>query len=211
MRGILRLLWFLCLKAEVRGLENLPESGPALLVTNHLGDADTPLLVTTLPVELDAIGKIEMYDFPVIGKLMHWYGVIWVHRGRADIRAMRAALQGLAEGRKIIIAPEGRYSLIQGLEQGTDGAAFLARKAGVKVVPIALTGTENRKVYSHLKRLRRAPVTLTIGEPYLLDHKGDGHPGRSRAAQADTQQIMESLASLLPPEYQGVYRNTGEI
>jgi 1-acyl-sn-glycerol-3-phosphate acyltransferase len=206
MRLLLRLLFALLMKPELRGLQNFPRSGPALLVTNHLGDGDAVLLVSALGSGLDAVAKVEMYDFPVIGKLMQWWGMIWLHRGRADVGALRAALQGLRGGRIIVIAPEGRYSLIGGLESGTDGAAFLARKSGVLVVPVAMTGTENPHVYGHLRRLRRVPVSLTVGEPFRLGAE-EGQPARASAhAEADTQRIMESIARLLPPEYQGVYR-----
>ena len=114
------------------------------MVINHLGDADAPLLVSSVPVMLDALGKVELYDLPILGKMMDWYGVIWLHRGRADRRAMRAALDALAEGRILVIAPEGRYSLIGGLEEGEHGAAFLAYKADVPIVPVVVTGTRRR-------------------------------------------------------------------
>lgn len=200
-RGLLKLVKAVCLRAEVRGLENFPGHGPALVVINHRGDADTPLVVASLPVEIDALGKIELYDFPVLGKLMDWYGVIWLHRGQADRRALRAALDGLAAGRVLVIAPEGRYSLIDGLEAGGEGAAFLARRADVPIVPIALTGTDNAHVYASLRRLRRARVTLTVGTPFCLEGQAEG-PGR---LQEDTRRIMRALADLLPPELRGVY------
>jgi len=203
MRGLMRTILRLCMRVEVRGRENFPASGPALVITNHLGDADTPLLLSTLPADLDALGKIELYDFPVLGKLMEAYGVIWLHRGQPDRRALRAALEAFEAGRMVIIAPEGRYSLIQGLEEGTGGAAFLARRGGVPVVPVALTGTGNAHVYAHVKRLRRAPVTITIGEPFRLG--GEAAP---QSLKADTRRIMETLARLLPEEYRGVYGDT---
>ncbi len=203
MRGILRL----CMRVQVHGLENFPRGGPALVVTNHLGDGDTPLLLALLPSDLDALAKIELYDFPLLGRLMEAYGVIWLHRGQPDRRALRAALQAFEAGRMVIIAPEGRYSLIGGMEAGTGGAAFLARKGGVPVVPIALTGTDNASVYRHLRRLQKAPVTLTIGAPYRFEEE-DSRAESQR--QEDTRRIMESLARLLPPEYRGVYSASEE-
>lgn len=201
MRGLMRFILRLCMKVETRGLENFPRRGPALVVTNHLGDADTPLLLSTLPVDMEAMGKIELYQFPVLGKIMEAYGVIWLHRGQPDRRALRAALEAFAEGRMVIIAPEGRYSLISGLEEGTGGAAFLGRKGQVPIVPIALTGTNNAHVYSHLRKLHRAPVTITIGEPFMLGADDSG----PRTLKEDTRRIMETLARMLPPEYRGVY------
>ena len=200
-RGLCRSVIALCTRSTVEGLEHYPRRGPALVVINHLGDADAPLLVGLLPAAPDALGKIEMYDFPILGRLMDWYGVIWLHRGLPDRRAIRAAMQGFAEGRIVLIAPEGRYSLIGGLEEGHQGAAYLALKAGVDVIPVALTGTENERVYGHLKRLRRAPVGLKVGRAFRLDRGRD----RQKRLQEATRQIMQRLAALLPAEYRGAY------
>jgi len=191
-----------CTIPTVEGLENFPREGPALVVINHLGDADAPLLVSSVSASLDALGKVELYDLPILGKMMNWYGVIWLHRGRPDRRAMRAALDGLAEGRIIVIAPEGRYSLIGGLEEGGHGAAFLAYKADVPIVPVVVIGTENERVYGSLKRLRRAPVTFRVGKVFRLSQQAD----RREMMREGTRQIMEALASLLPESYRGAYR-----
>jgi 1-acyl-sn-glycerol-3-phosphate acyltransferase len=190
-------------KRTLEGLENFPKSGPALVVVNHLGDTDAPLLVGSIPASLDALGKVELYDFPVLGKLMDWYGVIWLHRGRADRRAIRAALDGFGQGRFIVIAPEGRYSLVGGLEEGQQGAAFLALKADVPIVPVVFIGTENERVYGHLKRLRRPPIMLKVGKAFRLSRQTD----RQEMMREGTRQIMESLADLLPENYRGVYGN----
>jgi 1-acyl-sn-glycerol-3-phosphate acyltransferase len=195
----------LALKAEMHGLERFPGRGPALVVFNHLGDADVPLIVGGLPAELDGFVKIEMYSFPILGTLLQGYGVIWVHRGRPDRRALRTALEGLAEGRIIAIAPEGRYTRAEGLEFGSGGAAFLARHADVPILPVALTGTENDLVYPSLRRLKRAPVTLTVGVAFKLGDEPGTRQRRSDRLAADTERIMQSLADLLPPEYRGVY------
>ena len=197
----MQALCFVCLRVSVKGLENFPRRGPALAVVNHLGDADAALMLCELPMAADALGKIELYFFPVLGTIMDWYGFIWLHRGRPDRRAMHAALQGLGEGRVIVLAPEGRYTQAGGLEEGGHGAAFLALKADVPVVPVALTGTQNAIVYGNMRRLRRTPVTMTIGEPFRLEARAD----RRAAMQHGTRRIMESLARLLPPEYRGTY------
>lgn len=187
--------------ATLRGLEHFPTKGPALIVVNHLGDADTALLLAALTVAPEVLGKIELYNFPILGTIMDWYGTIWLHRGQPDRRALRCALEGFTEGRFLIIAPEGRYTLIRGLEEGSPGAAYLAFKANVPIVPIALTGTENANIYGNLRRLRRPKITLTAGEPFHLAAIAEG-PTRTKAG---TRQVMESIARLLPIEYRGVY------
>lgn len=201
-RWLARLLVWLLLKAEVHGVENVPSQGPLLTVTNHLGDADFVLGIACAPRMTDAMAKIELYEYPILGKLMDAYGVIWVRRGQADRRALRAALQGLAEGRMVALAPEGRESVTGALEEGTGGAAYLALKAGVPILPVTITGTDNKHIYGNMKRLRRSRVTLTIGKPFRLVEMDD----RQKAIEKGTQTIMQTLAFQLPPEYQGVYR-----
>lgn len=200
-RGLAKLLTFLFLKPVVRGMENFPKRGPALVVINHLGDADVVLLAASIHTTIDGMGKIELNAHWLVGPLFRAYGVIWVHRGKADRKAVRAALEGLSQGRMIALAPEGRQSLNRGLEAGTEGAAFLAMKSGALIVPVAMTGTENDNVYGHMHRLRRAPVTLTVGKPFTLKEYED----RQTALQEGTERIMRSLAKLLPDEYQGEY------
>jgi 1-acyl-sn-glycerol-3-phosphate acyltransferase len=128
-------------------------------------------------------------------------GIIWVHRGQPDRRAISAALEAFRDGRMVLIAPEGRESLTGALEPGTEGSAFLALEAGVPVVPVTLTGSEGRHIEDNLKRFRRSPVSVTIGKPFNLPfHKKD--PG---ALQEGTRVIMESLARQLPTEFRGFY------
>jgi 1-acyl-sn-glycerol-3-phosphate acyltransferase len=131
---------------------------------------------------------------------MDWYGIIWLHRGRPDKRALRAALDGLAEGRAIIIAPEGRYSLTGGLEEGTGGAAFLAYKSGAPILPVAIIDSDNRSVFGHLKKWRRAPVTIRVGKAFRLTEQPSA---RREAMNEGTSQIMAALADLLPEKYRG--------
>ncbi len=205
LRGVARLLTAVALRTTVTGLENFPKQGPALIVINHLGDADVFPLVAILPsMPLEGLGKIELRDHWLVGPVFRFYGIIWIHRGRPDRKAIRAALDALSEGRMVGLAPEGRQSVIGGLEEGNDGAAFLALKSGAPIVPVALTGTENSNVYGHLKRLRRAPVTLSVGEPFFLQERADRH----ETIREGTQQIMESLANLLPESYRGTYRSS---
>jgi 1-acyl-sn-glycerol-3-phosphate acyltransferase len=201
MRGFVRLVVFVVTRAKVTGLENFPRKGPALVVINHLGDADGVLGIAFWPVFTDPLAKIELIEIPRLGWLIEKYGVIWVHRGLPDRRALSSALEGLRKGRIISIAPEGRESPIGALEGGTEGAAFLARKANVPIVPVAITGTENWRIYGNMKRFKRTDVTLTVGEPFYLSTEGD----RKKSLEDGTRRMMEALASMLPEQYRGIY------
>jgi 1-acyl-sn-glycerol-3-phosphate acyltransferase len=200
-RGLAKLLVFFTMNATVKGLENFPKHGPALIVINHLGDADAVLLAAAIPTAIDGMGKIELNEHWLVGPVFRAYGVIYVHRGRPDRKAIRAALDGLAEGRMLALAPEGRQSVEGKLEEGTEGAAFLALKTGALIVPVAMTGTENEKIYNR-KWWRRARATLSVGKPFKLQEQAD----RQKMMRDGTNQIMESLARLLPESYRGNYK-----
>jgi 1-acyl-sn-glycerol-3-phosphate acyltransferase len=202
MRGLTKIVTFFTMRTTIHGMENFPKQGPALIVINHLGDADAVLVGASIPTTIEGMGKIELNDDWLVGRIFRAYGVIWVHRGRPDRRALRAALDALAQGRMVGLAPEGRQSLIGGLEEGNEGAAFLAMKSGAPIVPVAMTGTENGNIYGHLKKWKRAPVTLTVGKPFFLREQAD----RQKMLREGTRQIMESLANLLPESYRGNYR-----
>lgn len=205
-RRFAQVLVFVTLRTKITGLENFPRRGPAIIVFNHLGDTDAVLLFATLPFSpIEGIGKIELYDHWLVGPVFRAYGIIWVHRGQPDRKAIRAALNGLSEGRMITLAPEGRQSVTGGLEEGEEGAAFLSLKSGAPIVPVALTGLENANVFGHLKAWKRAPVTLTVGKPFFPQENPQGD--RQKTVRDGTRQIMESLASLLPESYRGYYKS----
>jgi 1-acyl-sn-glycerol-3-phosphate acyltransferase len=197
-----RILVWLFTKTQVSGLNNLPTRGPLLIVVNHLGDADLVIALAKIPLSGEVFVKSEMRDYPILGLLFRAYGVIWIHRGHPDRRALRAGIQGLNEGRIIGIAPEGRESLIEGLEYGTHGAAYLATKTDSPILPVTFTCTENRCIYPNMKHLRRTPVTITIGQVFKLESNGDW----KTAIENGTATIMHKLAVQLPLEYRGVYR-----
>lgn len=206
LKGVVWLIVHLLVKITMNGREYLPRGGPVLMVSNHLGDADGIIGLAISKAPFDMLAKIELYDIPLLGKLMDWYGAIWVHRGQPDRRAIRATLTGLAEGRMIGIAPEGRESISGALEQGTDGAAYIALKADVPLMPLVWTGTENWRIYSNLKKFKRTHITMTAGPYFRLDKTGN----RRVDINNGTETIMQTLAALLPPKYQGIYRDAIE-
>ena len=197
-----RAVVFLCTKTTIHGLENYPRRGPALVVINHLGDPDAVLVAAALPDFPEAFAKIELRAIPWLRSLADLLGVIWVHRGQPDRRALSAALEAFRRGRIVLIAPEARESLTGALEKGTEGAAFLALEAGVPVVPVTLVGSENRRIETNLKKLRRSPVEVTIGKPFILPMKKKD----PAALEQGTRLIMETLARQLPPNSAGFTR-----
>lgn len=204
LRVLERLIVATRLNLKVSGLENFPKQGPALIVLNHLGDADIVVILSQLStLEVDPLAASNLYDIPLLGPVAELYGVIWLHRGQPDRRALNCALESLRLGRFVAIAPEGRESVAGGLEQGLDGASFLALRTGVPVVPIAMTGTENSRIFPGLKRWPRMPVSMTVGRPFRVEKTGNRHADLKNG----TDRIMRELARLLPPEYRGIYQD----
>lgn len=201
-----RLLVFLRTRLAVRGLDNFPERGPGLIVLNHLGDSDIAIILSQLPTRnVDILGASNLHDdLPWVGTLGDLYGVIWLHRGRPDRRALTCALEALKLERFVSIAPEGRESMVGGLEQGLDGAAFLALKADAPLIPVVVTGTEHPRIGNFRVWGQRPRVTMTVGKPFRLEAGHDRH----ESLRLGTERIMRELARLLPPEYQGMYRES---
>jgi 1-acyl-sn-glycerol-3-phosphate acyltransferase len=190
-------------RVNVVGRENIPEQGPFLLITNHLSAADPPLVLSLIPPRLGMTGMAAMAhrnDF-FIGWLMDGAGAIWVRRGESDRRALREALDVLASGRPLGVAPEGTRSKTGALIEGKTGTAFLALKAEVPILPVAVFGTE--KVFPSLRRLRRITVQARIRPLFCLPPRSDAP--RSEHLEYCTALIMARLASMLPEAYRGVY------
>jgi 1-acyl-sn-glycerol-3-phosphate acyltransferase len=103
----------------------------------------------------------------------------------------------------LVIAPEGTRSKTEALQEGKMGVAFLAAKSGYPVLPVALTGTEDRGVVENLKHFRRSKITVTAGD--LLEIDLPGGKGREHAMRQATDEIMCRIAAKLPEKYRGVY------
>jgi 1-acyl-sn-glycerol-3-phosphate acyltransferase len=194
------ITWLFC-KVKMTGFENYPAEGAALLVANHLGDADVVVGLAYSPRPLELIVKSEIFDFPILGWVFEQYGVIWIHRGQPDRRALRAAIQALDQGRLVCIAPEARESLSGSLEEGTRGAAYLAHKSRAPILPVTYTQTENWRILENLNHFKKTEITITIGKAFHLTAEGS----QKNVLDAGTQDIMQHLASQLPEHYRGVY------
>jgi len=105
----------------------------------------------------------------------------------------------------MVIAPEGTRSKTEALQEGKMGVAFLASKSGYPIVPISLTGTEDRLVLANIKRFRRSKIKAVAGEPFTIEiPKG---AGREQAMREATDEIMCRIAANLPEEYRGFYKD----
>jgi 1-acyl-sn-glycerol-3-phosphate acyltransferase len=116
---------------------------------------------------------------------------------------MREAMKRLKKGGILVMAPEGTRSPTGALIEGRAGSGYLAAKTGVPIVPVGVTGSEDKVVFPRLRHFRRAIIVARVGKPFTLPPlKGEG---REAAMQRDTDEIMCRIAALLPPACRGVY------
>jgi 1-acyl-sn-glycerol-3-phosphate acyltransferase len=111
----------------------------------------------------------------------------------------------MQKGGLMVIAPEGTRSKTEALQEGKMGVAFLASKSGFPVMPVALTGTEDRGIISNLKKFRRSKIKAVAGELFYIEvPKGKG---REEAMRNATDEIMCQIAAKLPESYRGFYKD----
>jgi 1-acyl-sn-glycerol-3-phosphate acyltransferase len=206
LRFIAAVIVKLTSRLESVGLENLPEKPPYLLVTNHLSVIDLPLLLLLVPHTIRAFAANKHRSNPLYGPILEAADTVWVRRGEMDRQALRKALKVLERGEVLGVAPEGtRANETHALQEGKAGAAYLAARADVAIVPVGITGTE--KISQHILRLRRTRVRVVFGKAFRLPKTGHM---RGRQLQEYTDLIMHRIAELLPEAYRGVYGTGGE-
>jgi 1-acyl-sn-glycerol-3-phosphate acyltransferase len=206
LRFLLRTIGFTLLARieGVQGLQNIPASGPAILMINHIAFVDPIAVLHVLPRQVTPMAKIEVYSYPVIGLFPRIWGVIPVHREEADRRAIQQALSVLRAGEMILVAPEATRS--PQLQTGKEGIAYLATRADAPIIPVAIEGTPGFPCLPFSARWRGPGIQLNFGRPFRFRHAGPGRPDLRQM----TDEAMYLLAAMLPPERRGVYSDLSQ-
>jgi 1-acyl-sn-glycerol-3-phosphate acyltransferase len=184
---------------RVQGRENLPTSGPYIIVSNHINWKDPPLISIALDRSVRYMAKIQAFSYPVLGYILRATGAFPVRRGEGDRRALVMALRVLEGGQILGFFPEGHRSESGALLRGKPGLGFLAsRVPDIPLVPIAMIGTKQPL----LRLIFGGHVVLRVGRPFRFagltqDERRDG--------QAVTDAVMRRIAPLLPDEMRGAY------
>ncbi|NJM41262.1 MAG: 1-acyl-sn-glycerol-3-phosphate acyltransferase [Anaerolineae bacterium] len=201
---LLRILCKLTLRMHFVNLHLLPKEGPLIILINHIHWSDPFLLLASVGRDVTPMAKVESFEDPRARWAVDFYGSIPVHRGEVDLQAIRAATELLAQGRAVILSPEGTRSRTGGLIRAQEGLAFLATRTKATLIPAGIVGTVG--VDANLKRFRRTDVTITFGEPFTLnpDATGNGKVTRDQLRHL-TDEAMHKLAAVLPVEMRGVY------
>ncbi len=187
---------------EFRGAEHVPEKGGVIVVTNHLSRLDIPVLFM-MPKrdDITALVTDKYKDYPFLRWFTESAEGIWIDRTKADFAAFNKALAVLNEGKALGISPEGTRSGTGALKEGKAGAALLALKSNVPILPVGLAGTEDSM--AKLMALRRPHIVGQFGPAFSLPplERADRETWLKRA----TDEIMCRIAAVLPEKYHGVY------
>lgn len=191
-------------RVEIQGYEYVPREGGFIIATNHLGMLDAPMAfyaLKDLKLFIPVAEKWEMNPFlRWLGKYLNF---IFIDRFNLDMKAMREIMRRMNEGQTLVIAPEGTRSRTEQLAAGKPGVAYLASRYDWPILPVALSGTEDRVILSNLKRLRRSQIRLRAGEMFRLPPLP--RAGRDEALRQYTDEIMVRIASMLPEKNRGFY------
>jgi 1-acyl-sn-glycerol-3-phosphate acyltransferase len=172
---------------EVTGLEKIDTSVPHVYAVNHASALDIPVLYTYLPFQFRIAFKKELLSYPIIGWHLKRSGQICIDQQRpsASIGSVRSALKSLKGGMPLVIFPEGGRTKDGEIKPLMPGAFFLAIKAQVDIVPVALVGTFEL-LPMNTYHIKPRPLEMRVGEPIstagLKGHDMDALAGRVQKA-----------------------------
>ena len=207
LRAFLTPFLMVAFRPKVKGLRNVPASGPLILASNHLSFSDSIFMPLVIPRKVTFLAKSEYFTSPgpkgFIKKLTFIaLGQVPVDRsgGRRSEAALITGLQVLAEGNSLGIYPEGTRSPDGRLYKGRTGIARLAIESGAPVVPIAMFNTDKiQPTGTVIPKIMR--VGITFGEPMYFE----GDSSDLQYLRDVTDQIMNTIQAMSGQEYIDIY------
>jgi 1-acyl-sn-glycerol-3-phosphate acyltransferase len=191
-------------RRDWRGMEHIPDTGPVIIVANHMSHAD-PLVLAHFTYDSGRwpryLAKESLFRLPVLGRLLYWVGQVPVSRGTVDaVKALDAAIEAIRAGHCVLIYPEGTTSKEPDLwpMRGKTGAARLWLATGAPVVPVVMWGPE-RLFDPRTHKLRpvpQTPVTVVAGPAIDLSSWSEVAPTAVNLHEI-TDQIMLTLRDML--------------
>ena len=182
---VARVLVSVLFPTTVEGLDRLPRNG-VLLCPNHSSNWDPILVALRLPVNyrLHIMAKVDLFKNPVLAWILRRLGAFPVSRGRSDIQSVKTAMQAIKSGDNLLIFPEGTRVKDPGQAKVKGGAAMMAIRSGVDMVPMFI---DTKKRLFHR-------VRIIIGRPYTPVYTG--RKGTAEEYQANADEIMRRAYAL---------------
>jgi 1-acyl-sn-glycerol-3-phosphate acyltransferase len=182
IKAIAKIIMKILFKVEVINKENVPNTGRAILCSNHIHAVDGPLVLAFTDRKVNFIAKKELWKNKIIAYILDMFDAISVNRQKPELQTFRKIKRVLESDELLAIFPEGtRNGLAKDLE-AKDGAAFMAINNNAPIIPIKLIG--NYRIFSKVK--------MIYGKPLVLANKD---------VKEGTKQIMQAIQEIEEPSF----------
>jgi 1-acyl-sn-glycerol-3-phosphate acyltransferase len=208
LRGLIRTVGFHLVHLTVTGTENIPDTGPAILMMNHISALDPGLCMGAVTNRfVIPMTKIENTHNPLGAFMVWWWGSYTVNRGEIDRKALTNSIELCKSGQLILIAPEGTRQK-NGLTHPKDGMVYVATKADAVIIPAAISGAMGWQ--EKWKNLQRPHINVNFGRAFKFKTQGRTRVPRDELA-AMTDEAMYQLALAVTDEtMRGVYSDVSK-
>ena len=197
-----RITWVLLIalnkgywRLTIKGRENVPATGPFVLAPVHRSFIDFSLTSSITRRRMRYMGKDSLWKVSLLGKLCSALGAYPVHRGGADREALKRTVEVLEGGEPVVIFPEGTRQFGPKVQNLFEGAAYVATKVGVPIVPVGIGGSE-RALRKGQKVPRPVKVTVVVGTPILPPVAAEGRRTSRRSVHELTLQLRDEVQRL---------------
>jgi 1-acyl-sn-glycerol-3-phosphate acyltransferase len=186
IRGILKAFFSLYNRLQIEGRDNLPATGAFILAPIHRSYVDSPIVACVTRRRMRFMGKDSVWKYRPFGWIASMLGAFPVTRGSADREALRRGIAVLLGGEPLVLFPEGERKSGPVVQPMFDGAAFIAAKAQVPIIPVGIGGSEKvmpkKAKFLHPRRLH-----VVIGEPLMPVVHDSGRIPRAELAALSAQ------------------------
>ncbi len=192
-----RILQPILSRTTVNGAENIPKSGPLIIVGNHSAFVEAVLMVLVMPWPIELMGAGDIPLRQKFGFIQRWYGYLPINRGEIDRSGLKAASEILASGNAIGIFPEGGI-WDRKIGDARLGVAYLSQQTRTPILPIGFGGLLGAT--EKIVRLKRPRLTVNIGQVIPPVPTSESYRERKTLAQQASNRIMQSIYRLVPPD-----------
>jgi len=191
-RGVVELVCRAYWRVEVRGQENVPRWGPYVIAPVHRSNIDTLLSGCLTHRRIRFMGKDTLWKYKWSGSLFSSLGAFPVHRGTPDREALRVCEEAVRGGEPVVLFPEGTRQSGPKVQPLFEGAAFVAARAGVPILPVGIGGSE-WAMPKGKKRILPVKVVMVVGAPIPAPERAPG----SRVSRRSVAELTDELAERL--------------
>jgi 1-acyl-sn-glycerol-3-phosphate acyltransferase len=209
VRGVIRGLGFGVLwRVYVTGTENIPASGPAILMMNHISLLDPILCMGAVTHRfVIPMTKIENARNPLFGPFVRLWGSYSINRGEVDRTALTNSIELLKSGQLILVAPEGTRHP-EGLSRPKDGLAYIATKADAVIIPSAISGAVGWQ--AKMKRLQRPKIHVHFGQAFKFKTGGRARVPREELSEMMEEAMYQLAMAVTDETRRGVYSDLSQ-